>query len=100
MTDMSANDWDLFGDAPRISMDLEDAIRALALRPRRPADIAELIADGDRMIELLASASRDELVDLDEVDARAVGYLAGLVLTLRQALRHQAGPSARGLSHG
>ena len=80
----------------RTRLELEDAIHALARRSRKPQDLAELIERGDRALELLAGAASDELIDLDGIDARAVGYLAGLALTLRQALRHYAVPVGEG----
>ena len=54
-----------------------------------------LIEADDRTLELLAYAGRNELVEVgDEMGgetALALRYLAGLVLTLRQALRHHGG---------
>ena len=74
---------------------IEEAIRVLARGERGPHNLAVLIEAGDRTLELLACADRNELVDAgDEMGgetALALRYLAGLVLTLRQALRHHVG---------
>jgi hypothetical protein len=71
--------------------EIDEAIRILSRRQRRPRDLAVLIEAGDRRLELLAGADRDALDDADGDAALALSYVAGLALTLRQALRHYAG---------
>jgi hypothetical protein len=71
--------------------EIDEAIRILARRQRRPRDLAVLIEAGDRALELLADADRDALDDADGDAALALSYVAGLALTLRQALRHYTG---------
>jgi hypothetical protein len=71
--------------------EIGEAIAVLARRKRRPQDLAVLIEAGDRMLELLAGADGEELDDAGGAAAEALGYVAGLALTLRQALRHYAG---------
>jgi hypothetical protein len=71
--------------------EIGEAIAVLARRKRRPQDLAVLIEAGDRKLEVLAGADRDELDDAGGDAAVALGYVAGLALTLRQALRHYAG---------
>jgi hypothetical protein len=77
---------------------LAGAIGALADRERGPADLIRLLCAGDRLLDQIASASDDDLVeavdwcDADEV-AQALGYVAGLALQMRQALRHYYGAS-------
>jgi hypothetical protein len=77
--------------------EIESAIRRLAKRRRGPQDMAKLLAGDDGAIELIAAAERDDLADvgdapgMGETAAEALGYLAGLALILRQALRHHAG---------
>jgi hypothetical protein len=71
--------------------EIDNAIRTLARRPRRPQDLAVLIEAGDRALELLAGADMDELDDADGDAALALSYVAGLALMLRRALRHHAG---------
>ena len=71
--------------------EIGEAIAVLARRKRRPQDLAVLIEAGDRKLEVLAGADRDELDDAGGGAALALGYVAGLALTLRQALRHHAG---------
>ena len=71
--------------------EIGEAIAILARRQRRPQDLAVLIEAGDRKLEVLAGADRDELDDAGGAAAVALGYAAGLALTLRQALRHHTG---------
>jgi hypothetical protein len=74
--------------------EIGEAIAVLARRKRRSQDLAVLIGAGDRKLEVLAGADRDELGDAGGDAAVALGYVAGLALTLRQALRHYAGARA------
>lgn len=71
------------------------AVAALARRERKPEAAATLIEVGDRALELLATAAAGDLEDAGGFDGEraflALGYAAGLALTLRQALRHLAG---------
>jgi hypothetical protein len=71
--------------------EIDEAIAVLARRKRRPQDLAVLIEVGDRRLEVLAGADRDALDDAGGAAAVALAYVAGLALTLRQALRHYAG---------
>jgi hypothetical protein len=81
-------DWD---DDDERRDELEGAIAVLAWRERKPQDVATLIEAGDGRLELLAGADRDELDEVGGEAAVALGYLAGLALTLRQALRRHHG---------
>ena len=60
--------------------EIERAILRLAKRHRGPQDLARLIAGDDLEVELIA---------------KALGYVAGLAVTIRQALRHYGRVSAR-----
>ena len=57
--------------------------------------MAKLLAGDDGDIELIADAGANDLEDVGdyagEEAAKALGYVAGLAITLRQALRHHAG---------
>jgi hypothetical protein len=75
--------------------EIGEAIAVLARRKRRPQDLAVLIEANDRKLEVLAGADRDELDDAGGDAALALAYVAGLALTLRQALRHYAGVARR-----
>jgi hypothetical protein len=82
---------------------LAEAINILARRKRRPSDMAILIEAGSPAIELIASADEDDIAEAidsvsggmiigDQIElARALGFCAGLVLQLRQALRYYCG---------
>jgi hypothetical protein len=73
---------------------LADAIAALAEKERRPTDLVRLLQRGDRLLDQIASASVEDLIQaIDEFPDRreaaaALGYAAGLALQLRQCLRH------------
>ena len=83
--------------------EIERAVLRLAKRLRGPQDMAKLLAGDDGDIELIAAADADDLEDVGEYAGdramRALGYVAGLALTLRQALRHHAGVRVEIVTH-
>ena len=90
---------------------LADAIVRLAKRRRGPADLPLLFGAGSHDLDLIAAADSDDLAEaIDCVSggliigdqgelARALGYAAGLALTLRQALRHHCDARVEPAAH-
>lgn len=91
---------------------LAEAINILARRKCRPSDMAILIEAGSPAIELIASADEDDIAEAidsvsggmiigDQIElACALGFCAGLVLQLRQALRYYCDATTVGADDG